>query len=209
MPLLNLRRLCENLFAGSSMSFTTSDFQGHVDDLLREFGYEIGGDDEIGWTFHFGGDDSAHRGPQVDSAAQACLSALNDLIIGTQDLMSAAKAVLENWESGDLAAAVRELATCVRVLDPDDRCHQPVPRLDERLAQRLLRLVRDGLEFSTCVRLFGVDAERHPIARTARRNYQREGELEIDDYTVVTRADDSGAYVLSWLRIATESAPHP
>jgi hypothetical protein len=191
--------------------FSANDFHSRADALLRELGYEICGDDDDGWAFHFGGDDSPTRGPQVDTAAQASLSALNDLTIATQDLLAAAKAVLKNWQSGDLAATVRELATCVRVLDPDSRGESSEASrasLEERLAHRLLRLARDGLDFSTCVRTFGVKADLDPIARTARLNYQREGELEIDDYTVVSRGDDCGAYVMSWLWIASESELH-
>ena len=92
------------------MTFTTCDFHRDADELLRELGYEICGDDDDGWAFHFGGDDSTTRGPRLDSAAQASASALKDLAIGTQDLLAASKAVLDSWESGDPAAAVRELA---------------------------------------------------------------------------------------------------
>ena len=191
------------------MTFSTNDFHRDANELLRELGYEICGDDDEGWAFHFGGPDSTTRGPQVDTAAQASASALMDLTIGTQDLLAAAKAVLDSWESGDLAAAVRELDTCVRVLDPDARGGSPEAsrRLhQERLALGLQRLARDGLDFSKCVRTFGVKADLDPIARTARVNYQREGELEIDEYTVVSRGEDCGAYVMSWLWIATEPA---
>ncbi len=33
----------------------------------------------------------------------------------------------------------------------------------------------------------------------ARENYQRDGEIEIDDNAVVSRGDDNGAYVAAWL----------
>ena len=56
------------------MTFSTNDFHREADELLRELGYEICGDDDEGWAFHFGGPDSTTRGPQVDTAAQASAS---------------------------------------------------------------------------------------------------------------------------------------
>ena len=100
------------------------------------------------------------------------------------------------------------MPTCVRVLNPDHRGGSPEAsrRLHEdRLVHGLQRLAREGLDFSTYVRIFGVKADIDPIARTARLNYQREGELEIDDYTVISRGDDCGAYVLAWLWVATRT----
>jgi hypothetical protein len=62
--------------------------------------------------------------------------------------------------------------------------------------QILAGLIADGLSFGECVEAFATD---DPLIEKARDEYVHEGEVEIDDATVVSRGDDSGAYVLAWV----------
>ena len=42
--------------------------------------------------------------------------------------------------------------------------------------------------------------------RAARAEYEREGEVEIDDNAVISRGDDAGAYVQAWVWVSDEEA---
>ena len=68
----------------------------------------------------------------------------------------------------------------------------------QQLLQALQKLADQGLTFSDCLQIFGVNRDEDPHARAAQANNGREGELEFDDRLVVSRGDDPGAYVLGW-----------
>ena len=40
---------------------------------------------------------------------------------------------------------------------------------------------------------------------TARKQYQREGEIEVDDNALVSRGSDPGAYVAAWVWVRDEA----
>ena len=65
-----------------------------------------------------------------------------------------------------------------------------------------------GLNFADCVKIFGErnDRERR-IAELARRRLTHEGELEIDDTTVISEADDNGSYVMAWIWLDFDGVP--
>lgn len=91
--------------------------QVSIERLLREFGYEICGDeDPTGWYWRLDGYDSRSVRLAEDTIEEATLAALRDLWSRMQELMAASEEVLANWERGDLAAAVRELAACVAAM---------------------------------------------------------------------------------------------
>lgn len=88
-----------------------------IERQLREFGYEICGDeDQTGWYWRLDGYDSRSVRLAEDTIEDATLAALQDLFGRTQELQAASEEVLANWESGDLAAAVRELSACVSAM---------------------------------------------------------------------------------------------
>lgn len=59
-----------------------------------------------------------------------------------------------------------------------------------------------GLEFSEIVNLLG-DDDTDPYVRAATNSdLLSEGTLEVDIPTIVSRGDDSGAYVMAWLWVS-------
>ncbi len=96
--------------------------QQAIERLLRELGYEICGDDDIdGWYWRLAEFDSRSVRLAEDSMDQAIEDALHDLIARVQELIAAAGQVVERWDHGDLAAAVRELEACLRAMEPESR----------------------------------------------------------------------------------------
>jgi len=56
-----------------------------------------------------------------------------------------------------------------------------------------------GLNFADCVAFFGEKSDRERrIAMLGRERLTRDGELEIDDTTVVSEGEDNGSYVMTW-----------
>jgi hypothetical protein len=74
--------------------------------------------------------------------------------------------------------------------------------------QEVLALLRQdhGLRFGDCVVAFGRNRDNDPYARAAHKEYHQEGEIEIDDTTVVSEGDDPGAYVLAWVWVDDQAA---
>jgi len=62
----------------------------------------------------------------------------------------------------------------------------------------LAKLKERGLTFNDCIEAFGVERDEDRYASKAWEEKHRDGELEIDDTTVVSDSDD-GAYVLAWV----------
>jgi len=70
----------------------------------------------------------------------------------------------------------------------------------------------EGLKFADCVRFFADrdgdehksntpdERERHlSIVQMAKDEYHRDGEIEVDDTTVLSEGEDNGAYVCAWV----------
>jgi len=73
------------------------------------------------------------------------------------------------------------------------------PSTEERIAS-----VANEIEFSDAVKAFGVSREENPYAKAAWEAGD-EGELEVDESTVVSRSI-GGAYVLAWQFVSDEEA---
>ncbi|TDM05067.1 MAG: hypothetical protein C4K60_20290 [Ideonella sp. MAG2] len=182
------------------MSYSASDLQMDVDRLLDRLGLEVTGDDEEGFTVCRGGKELTYgRLPVHDTAAEAAAAALEDLIDRVEELMSAAKTVIDRWEDGDLAEAVRELVLCVRTIDEVEPGEAGAFKTAERLKTRLQCLQRDGLSFGDCVQAFGCTDDEDPAVGQAHRIYHQAGDIELESTTVVSRFDGYGAYVLAWV----------
>lgn len=184
------------------MSYSASDLQADVDRLLDRLGLEVTGDDEEGFTIRRG-TSTLHtdHGSFFNTAAEAANAALQGLFNHVEDLVSAAKEVIDRWERGDLAEAVRELDVCVRVLDEAVPGRAGEEKAAARLKARLAHLVRDGLSFGDCVHAFGVTEKQDPAVGLARSLFHDEGDIEIETTTVVSRDEGSGAYVLAWVHV--------
>ena len=84
--------------------------QQGIEHALRGLGYEICGDDDNeGWYWRLEDYDSRQTTLAEDRIEDATAAAVLDLVSRTQELMAAASAVVERWDRGDLAEAVREL----------------------------------------------------------------------------------------------------
>lgn len=84
--------------------------QQGIEHALRGLGYEICGDDDNeGWYWRLEDYDSRQTTLAEDRIEDATAAAVLDLVSRTQELMAAACAVVERWDRGDLAEAVREL----------------------------------------------------------------------------------------------------
>lgn len=183
------------------MTFSASDMQSDVDANLRQLGYHVVGSDEGGWGVVFGvTEDSKPFIDGLDSAAEASSLAVQDLVGQAGSLLAAADAVVKGWESGDLAALVRELAQAVKVLDP---VAQRKVREDRAMAWnigQLRHLHRSGLSFEDCVDVFGVSVRESMLARRAHEQFHEEGVVEVPEQTVLSEGD-TGAYVMAWVHV--------
>jgi len=75
---------------------------------------------------------------------------------------------------------------------------------DSRLAA-LQTLVDQGLTFSEVMQVMGETAEENPYVAKAQEQ-ARDGELEVDERTIVSEGSDPGAYVLAWLWVEADDA---
>jgi len=87
----------------------------------------------------------------------------------------------------------------------EQRPDLPIP--DAR--QKLMALKDQGLEFGTCVEVFGVSADSDLYAKYAAENLNRAGEVEIDSTTVLSKGDDPGCYVMAWVWVDDADAGIP
>jgi hypothetical protein len=62
-----------------------------------------------------------------------------------------------------------------------------------------------GLDFSAVVPLFGEGPDNNAYVLAAAKHVS-EGEVEVDDATVVSNSDDGGAYVMAWVWVSNEDA---
>lgn len=181
------------------MTYSSTDLQVDLHQLLAGLGYHIVGDDERGWGYTFGPDDSGRPIRNgLDTSAEAAELALQDLTMCVGDLVGAGGAVVEQWETSHLAEAVRDLATAVTVLDPSRIRGEIQPPDRDQLLRQLRRLQAKGVVFDDCIEVFGEVTARSPVALAAKQRVHESGQLEIDDHTVVSESD-GGAYVLAWV----------
>lgn len=61
-----------------------------------------------------------------------------------------------------------------------------------------------GMPFHVCSHAYGED-DNNPYVAAARFD-ARDGELEVDDVAVVSKGDDDGAYVMTWLWVSDNAA---
>ena len=59
-------------------------------------------------------------------------------------------------------------------------------------------MTANGLTFSDCIRAFAAPND-HPAIVKARETIARDGEIEIDDHTLISGSDGPGEYVLAWV----------
>lgn len=59
--------------------------------------------------------------------------------------------------------------------------------------------------FSEAIHAFGVDAEKDPYAKAAKRMYSEEGHIEFDEERVVLSQGEGGAYVMAWLWVPDDA----
>ena len=72
-------------------------------------------------------------------------------------------------------------------------------------AESLVALIEAGLSFGECVHAFAAREDYDPaVIAAARRRYEREGEIEIDDSAIVSEGED-GAYVMAWVFVDPEA----
>jgi hypothetical protein len=63
----------------------------------------------------------------------------------------------------------------------------------------------EGLTFADCVRFFAApDSDPHVSA--ASDIYHCDGEVEVDDITVLSEGDDAGCYVMAWVWVSDDDA---
>lgn len=77
----------------------------------------------------------------------------------------------------------------------------PHPTPDSELEAQLRDLIARGLRFSQVLPAFAErnTPEAKAVIAKARDTIEREGELEIDDSTIISEGADDGAYVLCWV----------
>ena len=193
------------------MTYSSSDLQSHVDELLDELGYQIIGDDGEGWAWRVGGAEvlsvTGLHGPIFDSAAEATAAALQELVGCVDDLRGTGRTVVERWESGDLAEAVRELDGALCMLDPalpassTDRVNARPADDSGRREARLRRLMIEGLTLDDCLKAFGSPSVKLAQLRTS--SALQGLDVLIGEHTVVREdlGEPGNTHALAWLRV--------
>lgn len=194
------------------MSYSASDLQNDIDGLLAELGYEIcdGGQDDAdpgdAWTWRFGGGPE-HGCLPFDEATEATHAAMKDLTGCVDDILGTGRTVVERWESGDLAQAVRELDGALHMLDPGSHARADPQAKAERRAARLRRLIIEGLSLDDCIEAFGTRSMEDPRIRRAALAQDGQTVLVLDHSVL---REDLGVgdevHALVWLRIG-DSTP--
>ncbi len=83
-------------------------------------------------------------------------------------------------------------------------------RKPESVKDGLAKLIEQGLTFADCVEAFGTrqsDEEKY-FVDLARDEWEKEGQIEIDDNAIVAGSSDHGDYVLAWLWVS-DPRPNP
>ena len=63
----------------------------------------------------------------------------------------------------------------------------------------------NGLTFGDCVNFFA-EPDGCPYVKAAREIYHRDGEVEVDDRSVLSQSTDDGDYVMAWVWVSNEEA---
>jgi hypothetical protein len=122
-----------------------------------------------------------------------------------------ARRVHPQWDlSDDFARAAMDLNTVEaspRINPQSVSDAAGISQRNARMRKRLENLIRDGLTFSDCVAAFGVKRDSDVFARRAYEQHHREGEIEIDDVTVISGCDNpEGDYVMAWVWADTSAS---
>lgn len=73
------------------------------------------------------------------------------------------------------------------------------------LVDGINKLKEAGLGFRDCIAAFSEDDD-NPYVKAAREIHHVEGEVEVDEFTVVSKDDDAeGAYVMAWVWVSSEA----
>ena len=155
-----------------------------VEEHLATLGYKVFGDHSKGWSWEL--DDYQPSLPACDSQGEAAAAALADLVQRTAELLDAAAAVIENWEGGDLAAAVRELDLCVKALrdrgDDAPAGTNDAPDVDEDSSQGWL-LHGDGPDGPWTVGAYLDEDDAHEAALAKATTWIEEGhQVDLDHF---------------------------
>lgn len=85
-----------------------------------------------------------------------------------------------------------------------DQAEQPQP--NTRTAQEVRALLdAHGIRFRDCVDAFGATRKDNPYVLTAQSLHHNEGEVEIEDTTVLSEADE-GVWVMAWIWVSKNDA---
>lgn len=178
------------------MSFMT----GHelcqtVEEHLATLGYRVYGDPSDGWTWEL--DDYTPSLPTFDSQGEAAAAALADLVQRTEELLAAAEAVVERWERGDLAEAVRELQLCVKALR--DRSDESIEQASDAEVDDIHEgwlLHGDGPAGPWTVGAFLDQDDAHEAALAKAKEWIKEGHRVDLDHFAATLAQHLWVHVL-------------
>lgn len=97
---------------------------------------------------------------------------------------------------GDLPEGINDIASNCGTLQPLEA--DDINALCEGLNH-------PGLDFSAIVPMFAELAQHSPYVAAA-RDMAKDGEIEVDDPAVVSKGDDDGAYVMSWMWVSNHAA---
>lgn len=98
------------------MSMTSTDLCSTVEEHLLILGYKIFDEPDEGCEWQLGDFCSRSVSLAFDNRQEAVADAVRDLALRSQELLAAARVVVDRWSQGDLAEAVRELDLCVQGL---------------------------------------------------------------------------------------------
>ena len=116
---------------------------------------------------------------------------LQHLIDTAVEAATAMTAVIENWESGDLAAAVRDLKP-VHLANVAALLTAHIANNVRNRGKKMELHVYPNRHLDAYERMF----------LNAANNMGSDGDLEFDDVTVISESDDNGEYVLGWKWVA-------
>jgi hypothetical protein len=79
--------------------------------------------------------------------------------------------------------------------------------MDDDDFKGVLELLKaQGLTFGMCTQVFGESINNSEYVATAIANYNKDGEVEVDDTSVVSHSVE-GAYVMAWVWVSDNDLP--
>lgn len=166
-----------------------------VEEQLALLGYRVYGDPSDGWSWEL--DDYAPSMPACDSQGEAAAAALADLVQRTDELLDAAETVIDRWERGDLAEAVRELQLCVKALrDREDEAIERANASDVDEIHEGWLLHGDGPAGPWTVGAFLDQDDAHEAALAKAKEWVKEGHRVDLDHFAATLAQHLWVHVL-------------